>query len=60
MASAFWWASHTVVRLLSTKLSLFPFWGMLLLEEWGSLGQGLTMAAVKEAASIKKAKVVHS
>ena len=38
MASTFWWASHTVARLLFTELSLFPFWGMLLLEEWGSSG----------------------
>ena len=44
MASAFWWASQTVARLLSTKLSLFPSWGMLLLKEWGSSGQGLAMA----------------
>ena len=45
VASAFWWASCTVAGLLSTELSLFPFWGMLLLEEWGSLGWGLTVAA---------------
>ena len=45
MASAFWWASHTVARLLSTELSLFPFWGALLLEGWGSSRQGLAVAA---------------
>ena len=28
MASMFWWASHTVARLLSTKLSPFSFWGL--------------------------------
>ena len=44
MASAFWWASQTVARLFSTKLSLFPFWGMPLLEEWGSSGWGLAVA----------------
>ena len=41
MASTFWWASHTMARLLSTKLSLFPFWGTPLLEEWGSLDGAL-------------------
>ena len=43
--STFWWASQTVARLLSTELSLFPFWGMLLLAGMGgSSGWGLTMA----------------
>ena len=45
VASAFRWASQTVARLLSTELSFFPFWSMPLLEEWGSSGWGLTMAA---------------
>ena len=44
MASTFWWASYMVARLLSTELSLFPFWGMPLLKEWGSSGWGLVMA----------------
>ena len=35
MASAFWWASHMVARLLSAKLSIFPFWGALPLKGWG-------------------------
>ena len=41
MASAFWWASHMVARLLSTELSLFPFWGTPLLKEWGLLDGAL-------------------
>ena len=40
MASAFWWASQTVTRLLSTELSFLPFWGTSLLEEWGSSKMG--------------------
>ena len=40
VASTFWWASHMVARLLSTKLSLFPFWRALLLKGWGSSWMG--------------------
>ena len=35
MASAFWWASWMVARLLSTELSLFPFWGLCFLRDGG-------------------------
>ena len=45
MASTFWWASCTVAKLLSTKLSLFSFQEAPLLEGWGSAGQDLAVAA---------------
>ena len=44
MASAFWWASHMVARLLSTKLSPFSFWEAPFLEGWGSVGWDLAVA----------------
>ena len=45
MASAFWWASHMVPRLLPAGLSLFPFWEAPLLKGWGSSRWGLAVAA---------------
>ena len=45
MASAFWWASCMVAKLLSTELSPFSFQEALLLKGWGSASQDLVVAA---------------
>ena len=42
MASAFWWASPNLARLLSTEASLLPLPGVLLLGGWTSVDLDLT------------------
>ena len=44
-ASAFGWATCTMAKLLSTKLSPFSFWEALLLKGWGSASQDLVVVA---------------